>query len=1265
MSSNDVGSSVQKKKSGSVCSIFMHADGVDMWLMAAGFTGAVADGTVLPLMIYLAGNMFNNVGGADLTSANDTLTDKVRLVALSLFFTGCGGWIGCFLEGYCWTRTGERQATRMRSRYLKAVLRQDVGYFDLNISSTAEVVTSVSNDSLIIQEAISEKVPNLIAKGVSFIGAYIAAFLMHWRLTLVVFPTFLLLVIPTFIYGKVLLNLARKIRVEYNKAGTVAAQAISSIRTVYAFVGENKSTTEFSSALLGSVKLGLKQGLAKGISIGSNDINFAIWAFIFYYGSRMVMYHGAQGGTVYMVGTSIALGAQQLGASLSYFKPLFEACSAAERINDLTKRVPKIDVDNMEGEIMDNVLGEVEFKDVEFAYPSRPKSIIFKDFCLKIPAGKTVALVGSSGSGKSTVISLLQRFYDPLGGDIFLDGVSIKKLQLKWLRSQMGLVSQEPTLFATTIKENILFGKEDAGMEEAIEGAKASNAHNFISQLPQGYDTQVGERGVQMSGGQKQRIAIARALIKAPKILLLDEATSALDSESERTVQEALDKASHGRKTIVIAHRLSTIRYADIIAVVQDGQVTETGSHDELMLNEMGFYSKLVQLQQTEQEQVQGEGGKDLSTNNSAYITNMDIKNATSPRLSLTSWTSSAYSAAAVNQASIAGEKNDGDEKHSSPSFRKLLALNLPEWKQAIIGCSGAILFGAVQPVSAFIRGSMISILFLKDHSKIKEKTRVYACIFLGLSLFSLIINVIQHYNFAYMREHLTKRIRERMLSKILTYEIGWFDQHENSSGTICARIAKDSSVLSNVDYKDQVLGCAKVRSLVGDRMSFLVQTISAVTIACTMGLFISWRLAIVMIAVQPLIILSQYTRKVLLKSMSNKAIKAQGESTKLAAEAVSHHRTITAFSSQDRILKMQEKAHEGPRKENIRQSWFAAFGHGSAQMLIACAMAFEFWYGDKLISQGYINSKALIETFLILISTDQVIAEAASMTSDLAKSTQVVGSLFAILERCTRIDPDDSNGSLAEKITGHVEICDIDFAYPARPNLIILKDFSITIEAGKSTALVGQSGSGKSTIISLIERFYDPLKGVVKIDGRDIRSYNLRSLRKHIALVSQEPTLFAGTIRDNILYGASDRTAESEIIGGANAHGFIAGLTDGYETWCGDRGLQLSGGQKQRITITRAILKNPTLLLLDEATSALDNESEKVVQEALERVMVGRTSVVVAHRLSTIRNCDVIAVLDKGKVVEKGNHLSFLTKGSTGAYYSLVNIQRTNNSSW
>ncbi|KAI7741391.1 hypothetical protein M8C21_000851, partial [Ambrosia artemisiifolia] len=1050
--------------------------------------------------------------------------------------------------GYCWARTAERQASRLRSTYLKAVLRQEVAYFDLNVTSTAEIITSVSSDSLVIQEVISEKVPMFLMNTSIFGGAYIVAFILLWRLAIVGLPFILILVIPGLIYGRVLMKLSRKIREEYNKAGTVAEQAISSVRTVYSFVGENKTLSEYSAALEGTVKLGLKQGMAKGVAIGSNGVVFAVWSFMSWYGSRMVMYHGASGGTVFAVGAAIAIGGLSLGSGLSNLKYFSDAMAASERIREVILRVPEIDSDNMEGEVLQEVSGRVEFKNVKFAYPSRPESLIFKDFNLKVPAGRTVALVGGSGSGKSTVIALLQRFYDPQGGEICVDGVGIDKLQLKWLRSQMGLVSQEPALFATTIKENILFGKEDATMEEVIEVAKASNAHNFISQLPQGYDTQVGERGVQMSGGQKQRIAIARAIIKSPRILLLDEATSALDTESERVVQEALDQAAVGRTTIVIAHRLSTIRNADVIVVVQDGQVVESGSHDDLIEHENGFYTSLVRLQETK--------GKDEPHNPnylpgpSSVTSTYDVHNTSSRRRSIISRSSSSSS---VNHDGTENITSNVNQDFPVPSFKRLLALNLPEWKQALLGSLGAILFGAVQPLYAFAMGSMIAVYFLPDHDEIKRRTMIYALCFVALAVFSMVINIIQHYNFAAMGEYLTKRVRERMLSKILTFEIGWFDQDENSSGAICSRLAKDANV---------------VRSLVGDRSALLIQTISAVTIACTMGLVIAWRLALVMIAVQPIIIVCFYCKRVLLKNMSQKAMKSQEESSKLAAEAVSNLRTVTAFSSQTRILKMLQETQKAPMRESIKQAWYAGFGLGFSQSLMACTWALDFWYGGKLIG-----------------------------------------------------------------------------------------------DAGKSTALVGQSGSGKSTIIGLIERFYDPMKGVIKIDGRDIKSYHLRTLRKYIALVSQEPTLFAGTIRENIIYGASKEVSESEMIEAAkaaNAHDFIAVLKDGYDTQCGDRGVQLSGGQKQRIAIARAILKNPVILLLDEATSALDSQSEKVVQDALERMMVGRTSVVVAHRLSTIQSCDTIAVLEKGKVVEKGNHGSLLAKGPAGAYYSLVSLQKT-----
>ena len=449
-----------------------------------------------------------------------------------------------------------------------------------------------------------------------------------------------------------------------------------------------------------------------------------------------------------------------------------------------------------------------------------------------------------------------------------------------------------------------------------------------------------------------------------------------------------------------------------------------------------------------------------------------------------------------------------------------------------------------------------------------------------------------------------------------------------------------------------------------GDRMALVIQTVSAVLIACTMGLVIAWRLALVMIAVQPLIIVCFYAHRVLLKSMSQKSIQAQSESSRLAAEAVSNLRTISAFSSQERILRLFHQAQDGPRKESIRQSWFAGLGLGTSMSLMTCTWALDFWYGGKLVAEHHITSKALFQTFMILVSTGRVIADAGSMTTDLAKGADAVASVFAVLDRETEIDPDNPEGNKPERLKGEVDIRGVDFAYPSRPDVIIFKGFSLSIQPGKSTALVGQSGSGKSTIIGLIERFYDPLRGVVKIDGKDIKTYNLRALRRHIGLVSQEPTLFAGTIRENIVYGTETAT-EAEIENAArsaNAHDFISNLKDGYDTWCGERGVQLSGGQKQRIAIARAILKNPAILLLDEATSALDSQSEKVVQEALDRVMVGRTSIVVAHRLSTIQNCDQITVLEKGIVVEKGTHASLMAKGPSGTYFGLVSLQQGGN---
>nr|GMC59402.1 ABC transporter B family member 15-like [Ipomoea batatas] len=297
----------KKKKSGSFGYIFNHADRVDLVLMSLGVVGAIGDGISMPVMLLVTSKIVNNLGGAS-ASTPDSFSHRINKNALALCFLACAQWVACFLEGYCWTRTAERQASRLRIRYLKAVLRQDVGYFDLHVTSTADVIDSVSSDSIVIQDVISEKIPVFLMNVSTFVGAYVVGFMMIWRLAIVGFPFIVFLVIPGLMYGRALMGIARKMREEYSKASYIIEQAVSSIRTVYSFVGETKTIENYSTALQGTVNLGLKQGLAKGLAIGSNGVVFAIWAFMSYYGSRLVMYHAAQGGTVFAVGAAISIG---------------------------------------------------------------------------------------------------------------------------------------------------------------------------------------------------------------------------------------------------------------------------------------------------------------------------------------------------------------------------------------------------------------------------------------------------------------------------------------------------------------------------------------------------------------------------------------------------------------------------------------------------------------------------------------------------------------------------------------------------------------------------------------------------------------------------------------------------------------------------------------------------------------------------------------------------------------------------------------------
>ncbi|KAH8947268.1 hypothetical protein BDL97_11G031200 [Sphagnum fallax] len=1198
--------------------------------------------------------------------------------------------------------TGERQSARIRTEYFRAMLSQEVGFFDTD-ASRSELVSHMSSDTLLVQEAIGEKAGNFLHYLAIFVAGIAVSFGSVWQLTAVTLSVLPLLAIAAGAYFEIRVGQMKWSQEAYADAGGIAEEAISQVRTVYSFVGEAKTLQAYSKALQLTLVMAKKGGIAKGLSVGlTHGLLVGVWALLFWYASLLVLQKITNGGQAFTTIINAVVSGLALGQVAPNIHIFAKGTAAAYDILQVIGRKNVRD-HSTDGRILPQVAGHIELCNVCFSYPSRPEVAIFDHFCLSIPAGQTVAIVGSSGSGKSTVVSLIERFYEPQSGEVLLDGHNIKELELRWLRQQIGLVNQEPVLFATSILENILYGKDGATMAEITAMAKASNAHAFIDKLPLQYNTLVGERGVQLSGGQKQRVAIARAMLKNPTILLLDEATSALDAGSEQLVQEALDRLMIGRTTIVIAHRLSTIRNADAIFVVCNGQVIESGTHSELLdRGEKGAYSELVRMQETgwmaRRELTSWDDQKrdtlsvttcysspgspdgmweqshelgDPATFRSKYPDGSmpeysqphclpeSKSRQTHISSSLEQWGKQQQQgrprvvehdeASEVSTASTSGSNHPQlisrvSKPYWKPSLMRLIKLNSPEWPYALLGSIGAMMAGWKTPLAALGMGDILVSFYSFRESYIKLQIRKICLLFTGAIPVTIIVFLMQNYFFEVMGERLTIRVREKMLSSILRQEIGWFDQDENNSSLVASRLSVDATL---------------VRASVGDRMSVILMTLALLILAFGIAFYLDWRVAFVVFGTYPFMVGAFVGEHHFLKGFGGDLTKAYARASMVATEAVSNIRTVAAFCAEEKVLELFVRELDVPKQRAFVRGQLAGLGYGLSQFCVFSSYGLAMWYSSTLVKKGkYDDFSNIIRTFIVLVVTAVMLAESLTMAPDILRGSQALKSIFKILDRETEIDPIDPAAKEVVEVKGDIQLKHIRFAYPSRPDMTILKDFSLKVRAGKSLALVGASGSGKSTVIALIARFYDPLFGRVTIDGTDIKHLKLQSLRRHIGLVQQEPALFATTIYKNILYGR-DGASEVEIIEAAkaaNAHTFICALPNGYKTEVGERGVQLSGGQKQRVAIARAVLKDPAILLLDEATSALDSQSEEIVQEALDKLMQGRTTVLIAHRLSTIRNADTIAVVRDGQIVERGTHESLMVE-SVGAYAKLINL--------
>ena len=1249
--------------------LFRYTKGIEVFYLIIAFSLALVHGAMMPLFSQIFGQITK-----DFTPGQppEKIRSAASKTALFMFLVGVATLISAGLSSFFWGYVGERLNIRVRKMYFNAITGHEIGWFD--VEDAERMTTRYIEDMHKFEGATGKKNHVLIYSLAMTFAGFLVGYINGWWYSLIVTMSFPIQAIGMIAFVVVMQKESSITKTNYQDAGAKSEQCLSSIKTVKALAGEEHEINSYSKSLEQAKSASVKFGILAGICFGIFFMTiFISYGLNYWLGSvlvdRKVYNHNHSRdydvGDIITIFFAIITGGFALGNTSPAVKALALGREAAYSIYEIIQRKSLIPLEDPSGIIPSQIEGEIEFRNVHFNYPSRQDTKVLNGLNLKIPKGKKVAFVGETGCGKSTAMQLVERYYDPISGDILIDGKNLKEYNLMALRKFIGYVGQEPVLFALSIKENMLLAKPDAKDSEIEEALKMANAHTFVMNLEKKLDTYVGSGGSQLSGGQKQRICIARSILQNPKILLMDEATSALDRKNEREIQETLDNLSKSkeRTTITIAHRLSTVINSDIIYVFDKGQAVEFGTHNDLV-KKNGAYANLIriQLEGAAPEELQlinkksSERIDDVSLNKKASVMAQQERNP------------EAADEILIKNDEMTQEKRAElkrlEEEKIKQSSKKLNEYLKGSYSILTIGLIFSAGAGALMPVFAIFLADMINVLarfqmfstlnYSRDHPdwiEARKDARMIGIYFLIMAVVAFFTQAVTLGLFNLLAQRISTRLRRDLYKHFLTRDMEFFDDPKNNPGELSSVLAKE---------------CLTVNTIVSTSYSAMVNGASSFIVGIVIAMIASWQLALVSLSVSPIIVLTGVIES---KMMADKGAKETGDTkeSRTFQEVCVNMRTVGSLNAQNLLRKLFNETVDKECAQSIGRHIFSGLVYGTGQFGMFAVYALTFYAGAEFTIRIGLTFQNLFRALFAIIFAAFGAGMSQQFAGNIGEAKLAAVRIFDYLDIKNTVQEDPN--PVKTPLEGKIEFRNVSFTYPQR-NTPCFQDLSFTIDPKKKVAFAGPSGSGKSTIFSLLYRFYDPNNGEILLDGVDIKKYDIKTLRQNLGIVSQEPTLFNSTIRYNIKYNDPNISDEQmkQAIATANAtkfieadevHGELGSEKDesanegkGYDRMVGLKGNKLSGGQKQRVAIARTVVRNPKIYMFDESTSALDADSERIVQDALNKISKDTTSLSIAHRISTIKDSDVIYVIEGGKLVEQGSYNELLSK--KGAFYNL-----------